>query len=220
MPYNTITTVLTAAKSYLMTELETVKEELELTDGKSDARLRRYIAEVSSAAAQYCNRRGFQVETIQDEIFPQADPHPWQLSGSFETLQLSSWPIVAIVAVTENGNALVQDIDFKVDAACGALMRLDMAGNRCLWNALPKVVQFTAGFAGQAGFGGIPPEVEGAAIRMVTRRYTAPKDPNLMQQTVPGVIEQRWWIASGNESGNMSPDITDVLDNYRVPVVA
>lgn len=220
MPLQTITTVQTAAKSYLFTDLQTVKDELELTDGKADARLKRYIAEASSAAAQYCNRRGFQVETIQDEVFPQQDPHPWQLSGSFETLQLSSWPIVAITSLTENGNALVQDIDFKLDAATGALMRLDMAGNRCLWNALPKVVTFQAGFTGLAGFGGIPPEVEGAVIKMVTRRYLAPKDPNLMQQSIPGVIEQRWWIASGSQTGNMSPDITDVLDNYRVPVVA
>jgi len=217
MPYKIITTVLASAKSYEFTDLATVKAELELTDGKSDARLKRYIKAASAAAAQYCNRRGFQIETVQDAIFPQKDPH---LPGSFETLQLSSWPIGAIVSLTENGNTLVVDIDFSVDADVGQLIRLDMAGNRCLWNALPKVAQFTAGFSGRDGFGGIPADIEDAVIKMVTRRYLAPKDPNLMQQTVPGVLEQRWWIASNSETGNMSPDITDVLDNYRVPVVA
>lgn len=219
MPYRIITTVLSAAKSYDLTQLSTVKDELALSDGKLDARLKRYIAEASAAAAQYCNRR-FQVETIEDAIFPQNDPHPWQLSGQFETLQLSRWPVVAISSVTENGDALIEGTDFRTDAEAGALIRLDVGGNRCLWNALPKVVQYQAGFAGQGGYGGVPPDVEGAVIKMVTRRYYAPKDPNLMSQNIPGVIEQRWWIATGSDTGNMAPDIADVLDNYRVPIVA
>lgn len=213
MSLQIITTVLTAAKSYELTDLATVKDELELTDGKADGRLRRYLAEASAAAAQYCNRR-FQLETVQDEIYPQRDPGPRIVAGSFEALQLSRWPVVAIAALTENGNALVEGIDFKRDGDSGALIRIDVGGNRCLWNALPKVAQY------QAGYAAIPPDVEGAVIRMVVRRYLAPKDPNLMQQSIPGVIDQRWWIASGSDGGNMSPDITDLLDNYRVPVAA
>lgn len=219
MPFTTITTVLVAATSYDLTQLSAVKDELELATGKADGRLRRYIAEASAAAAQYCNRR-FQVETVEDAIYPQNDPHPWQLSGQVETLQLSRWPVVQLVAVTENGDALVEGTDFRLDADSGALVRLDAGGNRCLWNALPKVVQYRAGYAGQGGYGGIPPDVEGAVIRMVVRRYVAPKDPNLMAQDIPGVMSQRWWIAGTSDTGNMAPDIADVLDNYRVPVLA
>jgi hypothetical protein len=42
----------------------------------------------------------------------------------------------------------------------------------------------------------------------------------LKQETVVGILERQWWIATGAESGNLSPDISDVLDNYRVPLTA
>ncbi|WP_316214303.1 phage head-tail connector protein [Bradyrhizobium sp. SZCCHNR2032] len=212
MPNNIITTLITPAKSYDLTTLDVVKQELALSDGKKDDLLKRYIASASAAAAQYCNRR-FQAETVKDEIFPAQDPHPWVLSGSFETLQLSRWPIVTLVSLAENGTALTENTDFKVDYTTGALIRLDVSGNRTLWNALPKVVQY------EAGYDPVPPEVEDAVLRMVSRRYaTQGRDPNLKQESIPGVVERQWWIATGSDSGNMSPDITDLLDNYRVPV--
>ncbi|WP_316228370.1 MULTISPECIES: phage head-tail connector protein [unclassified Bradyrhizobium] len=219
MPNKIITTLVTAAKSYDLTTLDVVKQELALTNGAKDELLKRYIASASAAAAQYCNRR-FQAETVKDEIFPAQDPHPWVLSGSFEVLQLSRWPIIKLVpssvgggGLTENGVDLFEGVDFKVDYTTGALIRIDVAGNRTMWNALPKVVQY------QAGYDPVPPEIEDAVLRMVSRRYaTQGRDPNLKQESIAGVVERQWWIATGSDSGNMSPDITDLLDNYRVPV--
>ncbi|WP_316184716.1 phage head-tail connector protein [Bradyrhizobium sp. SZCCHNRI1003] len=212
MPPKIITTVVTPAKSYDLTTLDVVKQELSITDGIKDGLLKRYIAGASAAAAQYCNRR-FHAETVKDEIYPAQDPHAWMLSGSFEVLQLSRWPVIALSALTENGIALVEGTDFKVDDATGALIRIDVAGNRTMWNALPKVVQY------QAGYEPVPPEVEDAVLRMVSRRYaTQGRDPNLRTEDIQGVVSRSWWIATGSDSGNMSPDITDLLDNYRVPV--
>lgn len=206
-----ITTVTTPASSYDLTTLDNVKAELDITDGKQDPALKRYITSASTAAAQYCNRK-FQAETVQDEIIC-SDHFTWQVSGRFEVLQLARWPLITVVSVTEDGQVLTEGTDFLVDPPIGALYRLDANGNRIKWSTQPKVVQYEAGYAE------IPSDVEDAVIRMVTRRFLSKgRDPNLKQQNVPGVLEQSWWIATGSESGNMSPDITDILDNYRMPL--
>ncbi|MGJ4888949.1 head-tail connector protein [Bradyrhizobium sp. HKCCYLRH3099] len=214
MPLKIITTVVTPAESYDLTTLEVVKQELDVTDGARDELLKRYIGSASGAAAQYCNRK-FQQETIRDEVWPEQDPHPWVLNGSFDVLQLSRWPVVSVSSVTENGTALVEGTDFRVDAAAGRLLRLDAAGNAARWNAWPKVVEYVTGFAE------IPGEVEDAVIRLVSSRWAAKgRDRLLRQEDIPGVISRTWWVATSGESGNMPPDVTDLLDNYRVSVIA
>ena len=43
----------------------------------------------------------------------------------------------------------------------------------------------------------------------------------LKQESIPGVIEQQWWIAQGpGSNGSMPPDVEDMLEKYRVPVVS
>lgn len=32
-------------------------------------------------------------------------------------------------------------------------------------------------------------------------------------------MDSRWWIATGNEAGNVPPDVADLIDSYHVPVV-
>ena len=208
----TITTVTTAASSYDLTTLEAVKAELGLTDAKNDAVLKRYIAGASAAAAQYCGRV-FPLEAVEDQIWPARAGSP--LSSAFEKLQLSRWPVTEILSLTDDGVAKDEDADFVVDRASGLLTRLDGSGRQCRWGSAPKVVSY------KAGYGTIPADLEDAVIRMVKGRWLARgRDPNLKSQDIPGVLSQTWWIATGSESGNMSPDIADLLDNYRVPIVA
>lgn len=213
MQQRIVTTVTSAASSYDLTTLANVKAELSVTVNSQDTLLKRYITSASAAAAQYCNRK-FQVETVQDEVWPAKGS--WPVASAFETLQLARWPVVAIVSLTEDGTVLVEDTDFIVDYETAQLTRLDSgSGRNRRWDATPKVIQY------QAGYAQTPADVEDAVIRMVSRRYAAKgRDPNLKQENVVGVLERSWWIATGSDSGNMSPDISDILDNYRVPVVA
>lgn len=37
------------------------------------------------------------------------------------------------------------------------------------------------------------------------------------QEDVPGVYSASYWVSTGGE-GAMTPDVADLLDNYRVPV--
>lgn len=212
MQLRVVSTVVTAASSYDLTTLDIVKDELSITNGASDATLKRYLSWASAALSQECNRV-FAAETVQDQIWPARNFSP--LSAMTEVLQLSRWPIIDIVSITEDGNPLTQDTDFVVDGA-GHLLRLDSGSGLLIrWNALPKVVQFDAGYEA------IPGDLQDAVTRMVRNRYRAKgRDSFLMSETIPGVRDARWWIATGNEAGNVPPDIADLINNYRVPVVA
>ncbi|MES5483581.1 hypothetical protein QMZ05_12555 [Bradyrhizobium sp. INPA03-11B] len=209
-----ISTVITPAKSYDLVDLDTVKGALDLKDNKADAFLKKAIGFVSAEIAQFCNRV-FPVETVEDDFWPARDPYPYQVPGGISPLQLSRWPLVSVASVVENGDTqLVQDTDFRIDATRGQLIRLDGNLYPCLWAPWSIAVVFDAGFAT------IPPDVEDAAVRMVTGRYAARgRDPYKRQESIPGVREVQWWIPN-TPTGNMPPDVQDILDNYRVPVVA
>lgn len=210
-----ITTLLSAPLlSYDLTTLDVVKDELDITTGAQDARLRRYITSASAAAAQYCNRR-FQLEEFQDEFWPDREPQ-YVLPGGADDLFLSRTPVSSpIISVIENGIVLVEGTDFRVDYEKGRLIRLDRNLYPRKWRAWPIQAQFVGGYAE------VPDDVADKIVTMVTERYAARgRDRSLMQESIAGVIERRWWIATGTDAGNMTPDITDVLDNYRAPVVA
>lgn len=96
MAYQSISTVIVAAASYDLTDIATVKEELSIspTDRTKDAFLARAISQVSLAISNYCNRV-FQLETVQDLIFPDRDAYPWMVPGGVAPLQLSRWPLIS-----------------------------------------------------------------------------------------------------------------------------
>jgi hypothetical protein len=204
-----ILTVTTAATSYDLTELQDVKDELGIANNTSDAVLDRYISSASAAAAQYCDRV-FQVETVSEQFF--ADRPNRMIKGGVKPLQLARWPLVTITSVTEDSTLLVQGTDYLVDAANGQLTRLDSSGLAVYWHPLPLTVVYSA------GYNPIPLDVEDAVIRMVTKRYLAKgRDASLKQESIPGVREVQYWIATGTEAGNLTPDVQDILSNYRTP---
>lgn len=214
MGFQVFTTVVALATSYDLTTIDSVKDELSITTNVSDSILKRYISSASAAASQYCNRV-FAAEGVSDQFLPVPDPSFVIFAGRIQPLQLTRWPVITLTSVTENGILLVYGTDYTADLLAGAVSRLDPNGNPTSWRSYPIIILYTAGYYP------IPLDVDDAIVRMVTRRFASKgRDPNLKQQNVPGILEQSWWIATGTESGNMSPDITDILDNYRVPLVA
>jgi hypothetical protein len=200
-----ISTVVTPANSYDLTTLAVVKDELSITSGDSDPTLQRYLGWASAALSQACNQV-FPVETVKDEVWPDA---------RMDILQLSRFPLTSVTSIVEGGNALVADTDFRADMAGGSVLRLDGSNNLRCWPACPIVATFAAGFAT------IPGDIADAVTRMVRNRFRAKgRDTYLISENIPGVRDARWWIATGNEAGNMPPDIADLVENYRVPVIA
>jgi hypothetical protein len=214
MQAEVISVVTTPASTYDLAALSDIKDELGIKDNSNNAILQRYLTSASAMVAQYCNRV-FPAETLTETFWAQRDLWPRVILGGVQDLQLSRWPIQSVTSVTENGIALVQDTDFKINAANGQLVRLDVNGYPKSWPLYPIVVVYVG------GFDKMPTDVQDAVIRMVTKRYVAKgRDPSLKQESIPGVREVQYWIATGADSGNMTPDITDILDNYRIPVMA
>lgn len=218
------TTVLTAASSYDLTDLATVKDELGLpvTDVSNDAFLGRAITQVSSIIANYCNRV-FPVETVQDVIDIEQDPYPYQTPGGFAAVQLSRFPVVSVTSVAQTVSAgvtqaLTEDTDFRVDNERGWLIRLSpFTGVAVKWEALPVTVTYSAGYAA------IPDDLAACCLRVITARFKQRgRDPNLVSQTQGQLGEQRYWVGTmPGQNGPFPPDIQALLDGtYRVPVTA
>jgi len=213
MGIRAITTVQTPASGYDLTTLAVVKDELSITDTSKDTTLSRYITSASAAIAQYCNRV-FPSETVKDEFWPDRETYGFQLPGSMMSLQLTRWPVGTVTSVTENGTALVDGTDYRVDKDNGSLIRLGGNAYPTTWLAWPIVAIYAGGFAA------IPSDIADAAVRMVKARYLAKgRDPYLKQENIPGVRDYSLWVPTGDEAGNMPPDVADLLDNYRAVIV-
>lgn len=113
------------ASPYDLTDLVTLRDELSIKSGdtSNDAFLQRAITQVSRAISNYCNRT-FAVETIQDQIFIEQDPYPYQVPGGVYPLQLSRWPLsnFSVIGFTGNthGNIIVDGISSTQGITVGA----------------------------------------------------------------------------------------------------
>jgi hypothetical protein len=161
MQAEVISVVTTPASSYDLASLSDIKDELGVTDNTKNAILQRYLTSASAAVSQYCDRV-FPAETMTETFWSQRDRWPRFIIGGVQDLQLCRWPIQSVTSVTENGTALVQDTDFKINKANGQLIRLDTNGYPTLWSCYPIMVVYVGGFAT------IPTDVQDAVIRMVT----------------------------------------------------
>lgn len=218
MPFQTITTVTSPAASQDLVALALVKAELGATDTAFDTLLSAWISRASAAVAQYCNRT-FAAETLRDDVLPERDPYPWQVPGAFAPLQLTRRPVLASPAVTVSvmGEALDPATDFLVDPAAGQIIRLDTAGRPRAWTPDPISVVY------RAGYEQIPADVQDACIRLVRVQWWLRKrgDPMMRAEDLPGVRKVEWWVDTSAEANGALPrDVADLLDNYRVPVIA
>lgn len=144
-----IMTVLSAAATYDLTTLTTVRDELALkpADTANDTWLSRAITQVSKSIMTEANRV-FAPEYVQDAFdVPRAR---YQIPNGAAELQLSRWPILSVTSVVQTSDTavtLVEGVDFRVDYATGALYRLDATTDTIMaWEALPVTVKYSAGY--------------------------------------------------------------------------
>lgn len=214
-----ISTITSQAASHDLTTLAIVKAELNLTtvDANRDTVLSRYISEASAAVENFCNRV-FVIEAIKDRFYPSREVPLQSIVGGVDPLQLTRYPVTALVSIKEDGETLVEDEDFILDDARGLLFRLDANAYPTRWGAYPIVAEYSAGYAT------VPSDVSDAVIRTVSGRYYARgRDPMLKRESVPSVWEAEYWVAAGKDDtggGNLPPGVQSLLDNYRQPVIS
>lgn len=208
-----ILTVNVAADSYDLVDIDTVKDELNISGTAYDAKLARWITSASRRAMSYTNRV-FAVETVTEvwRLPLWRHPSPW-LPASVELIT-GRRPIASILSIVEDANpALTQDTDFETDLGSGQIWRLDQLGNRIHWNTQTVTVHYQAGYAAD------DPRLADAQLAveiLVKQRYAeqGSRDPNLVRENIPGVVDRQWWVPGPKDSA-LPPEVQDLLDSYR-----
>jgi hypothetical protein len=167
----------------------------------------------------------FPIETVQDVIYPDRDPYPYQVTGMLSELLLSRWPVVSVASVTDTvavnvSNTLVAGTDFVIDAARGWLTKTDPnTGYPTGWSPDQYTIQYTAGYF-TPGTDSPPADLEMAVLRLVTARFKARgRDPFLKSQGEPNIGTEQYWVgAMPGQTGAFPPDIAATLEKYRVPL--
>lgn len=130
--------------------------------------------------------------------------------------------ILVVETVSDGAQSiLIEGVDFIADADKGQLTRLFSDGCPRRWFGFPTIaitVQYQAGFA---TYPTDAEDVEEAVILLVKARWFARnRDPYLRQENIPNVREATYWIAQGaGSNGALPPDVEDMLEKYRVPVI-
>jgi hypothetical protein len=150
MSFSAITTVVSAASSRDMTDLATAKTELSIALTANDAWISKAITQVSRAVQTYL-KRTLVPEVVQDLLDFQSQPFRQRHSLNLPELQLSRWPVISIVSVSQlqsdmTALSLVEGTDFRVNYETGTLLRLNTSGQSALWETLPLTVNYMAGY--------------------------------------------------------------------------
>lgn len=194
----------------LLSTLAALKSELGITGSGSDTRLSRLLRQASDRIATFCDRN-FERRTLA-ELFT---PAPL-------TIQLSAWPVVGDITVTDNGTVLDEDA-YELVIAQGLLSRSSLYGvgygSPCgyrWWGSI--TVAYTGGYILPADEDSdLPGDIERACLDLAIRYYHgAGRDPTLRSETVPGVIEQSWSAIDNLPMlGGLPADIADALWAHR-----
>jgi hypothetical protein len=206
-------TVNTAATTYDLIDLATVKDELNITTSAYDVKLARWITSASQRAMNYTNRV-FAVETVTEVWRLPLWRHPSPYLPASAELILSRTPVKSLISVVEDANpALTVNVDFEVDLRSGQIWRLDQLGNRIHWNTQTVTINYQGGYD--------PTDVRMAEAQLaveilVKQRYAeqGTRDPNLVRENIPGVVDRQWWVPAAKDSA-LPPEVQDLLDPYR-----
>jgi hypothetical protein len=220
-----ITTVLTPATNFNLTSVENLRSDLALSDTSiTDDYLDRLIQQSARAIVKHCDLE-FAVQTYRDA---------WKNSScpltSSNVLLAANLPLVEVTLVSEDGATLASGTSYESNKDSGALYRLNGSGSPQSWSRSNLVIEYRAGWLlpgeeadedDESPPTALPPDVEDACIRLVKARLLARgRDSNVRMENVEGVGSKQYWVPTGADSGNIPPDIADILAPYcRVSVI-
>lgn len=152
MTEQSILTVVSAAPSYNLTDVNTTKLELSIkpTDTTNDTWLGSAITQASLVIANYCNRV-FPVEALSEVIWVDRVV-PRRIGADATRLQLGRFPITLVTSVVEDVDlsdqtTLVAGTDYTVDYKVGQLVRINSdTGLPSRWFRRSVTVTYLAGY--------------------------------------------------------------------------
>jgi hypothetical protein len=160
-------------------------------------------------------------ETLQNGTTPIAIGTAWTEPTSSAIIGAALPQAILVIEDANINNvsnvpaALIEGTDFTADRPFGQLTRLSTSGQPRHWDSRPIVVQYPAGYA-LANLS----DAQEAVVEMVKERWFArTRDPMLRQENISGAYEATYWISALKDSGAMTPLVTSLLDQYRVPVI-
>lgn len=200
MTRSSVLTVAAPVTDRAMTTLATAKDELDITNNKSDARITRWIREESGVIEDHTKRVWVSEAVVETFFASERSP---------EKLTLNRRPVTAIASVTEDDVALVPG-DYLLDAQAGLLIRLDSNGLPALWAASCTVVSYTGGYT---SIQALPPGIEKACLRLLQHRTSARgRDPSLRSISLPGLQDESYF--GGATDGGLPTEVCDLLEPY------
>jgi hypothetical protein len=221
-----IVEIVTPAESELLTTLERVKTELQMTTDANDEILEAKIAEASSdvqAAIGYRLPSEDVRETFwHDDVFRPLLRAPHFGNPAETTLFLKRTPVSKIVSVTVDDLAL-DPTEYRLDPEAGLLDRVTSDGYPRSWCFCKSVlVVYTGGFIlpGQDGRN-LDYGIEGAVVALVSDYWASRgRDPTLRSESIPGVIDRQFWVGAVGDPAMLPPRVLASLSQFRRPSVA
>lgn len=225
MAYRSVSlTVIQAASDTSLVDLDTLKDELDITDGSADTRMLRWIKEesgkifkcvdrllVAETVVETFRRAGYPSNHFHDAPGEHFYPHDHNSPG-VSGIHVSRYPIQEITQIVVDGTPL--DLtDIEVDPDHGLLYALS-GTNRIPWSGAVVTVSYTGGYEPDE----IPEDLQAACLLAVKHRLAARKrDPMLRSMNVPGVLEQQFWVGPqpGGDISSLPPEVESALEPYR-----
>ena len=225
-----VLSVKTAASSFALVDLTTLKADLGIADSSQDARLTRIVAAISQQVPAYIGRPIAEQEYIETWRLPAGGQDYWSVTlprDQINFLDLSRTPVTIVETVVEAGVTLDPSLYQWIDDK--GLMRLTAAGGVTGWASGTIAVTYKAGWLPTGT--PTPPQIalpadlyEASLLAARGMFYAKDRDPTQLvrSEIVPDVYSVTYDTRTGYGGdpagvGNygLPPAVTAMLDAYR-----
>jgi hypothetical protein len=219
--------ILTPPVTSDLTLLDTVREELDITDRKHDKKLIRWIHNASAAVQDYLQRplgiaqyeEEFQHEQIANVALRRYGD-PWKL-------RLRYYPITRVDSVQIDDQVLDPIYwDFNADGFMTKLHsssvpwlaefgQLGWTGGYGSWQQPGREVTITY-WAGYELIGDLPRAIETAVLTAIRHRWAiGSRDPTLRSESVGQILSQSYWNPTSSDNAALPQEAVSLLQPYR-----
>ena len=219
--------ILTPPATSDLTLLDTVRDELDITDRKHDKKLIRWIHNASAAIEDYLQRPLGLTQYEEEFKHEQIANLSLRRYGDPWKLRLRYYPITQVDSILIDG--LVLDPVYWAFNADGFLTKLNTSS--VPWLEAVGQAAWTDGYgnwvdpgrdvvitywAGYELIGDLPRAIEQAVLVLIRHRWAVgSRDPTLRSESVGQILAQSYWNPTAAENASIPPEAQSLLAPYR-----